>query len=135
MAASVGGYKFWFDEHGEHKALGYLVELGGLRLFHAGDTIWWPGLELAVADLAPEVAELPVNGRDPVREAQNLWGNMSAEEAAAFAAAARLGAVIPCHHDGVAGNLGDPKLFVRALATAAPHAVAHVLAAGEKLTI
>jgi L-ascorbate metabolism protein UlaG (beta-lactamase superfamily) len=133
--AAFGGYKFWLDEHGEHKALGYLVELGGLRLFHAGDTVWWPGLERAVAELVPELAVLPNNRRDPVREARNLWGNMSAEEAAAFAAAARLAAVIPCHYDGVAGNLGDPELFVKALATAAPRAAAHVLAAGEKLAI
>ena len=133
--AVFGGYNFWLDEHGEHKALGYLVDIGGLRLFHSGDTIWWPGLERAVADLAPELAVLPINGRDPVREARNIWGNMSAEEAAAFAAAARLGHVIPCHYDGVAGNLGDPRLFVRALATAAPDAHAHILAAGEKLTI
>jgi L-ascorbate metabolism protein UlaG (beta-lactamase superfamily) len=131
--AAFGGYKFWLDEHGEHKALGYLVELGGLRLFHAGDTVWWPGLEQAVADLAPALAVLPINGRDPVREARNLWGNMSAEEAAAVAAAARLAAVIPCHYDGVAGNLGDPALLVAALATAAPAARAHVLAAGETL--
>jgi L-ascorbate metabolism protein UlaG (beta-lactamase superfamily) len=130
---AFGGYRFWRDERGDHRVLGYLVELGGRRIYHAGDTIWWPGLEAAISDLAPDVAILPVNGRDAMREARGLWGNLTAEEAAALAAAAGVPAVIPCHWDGVAGNLGDPEAFVRALADHAPDARAHVLRAGEEL--
>ena len=43
------------------------------------------------------------------------WGNLNEDEAAALAAAAGVPAVVPCHFDGVAGNLGDPERFLAAL--------------------
>jgi L-ascorbate metabolism protein UlaG (beta-lactamase superfamily) len=130
---AFGGYRFWLDDLGEHRALGYLVELDGHRIFHAGDTIWWPGLEDELRRLAPAVAMLPINGRDAMREALGLWGNLMASEAAALAAAAGIGAVVPCHFDGVEGNLGDPDAFVAALAAVGPSIRAHVLHPGEEL--
>jgi L-ascorbate 6-phosphate lactonase len=130
---AFGGYRFWLDVHGEHRALGYLVELDGHRLFHAGDTIWWPGLEEELRRLAPDVAILPINGRDAMREAQGLWGNLMASEAAALAAAAGVKTALPCHFDGVGGNLGDPDAFVAALAEAGPAIEPHVLHPGEEL--
>ena len=130
---AFGGYRFWRDEHGDQRALSYLVELEGHRIFHAGDTIWWPGLEDELRALAPELAILPINGRDAMREADGLWGNLSATEAAALAAAAGVPAALACHFDGVAGNLGDPDAFVRELAARAPGIRAHVLHPGEEL--
>jgi L-ascorbate metabolism protein UlaG (beta-lactamase superfamily) len=101
-------------------------------VFHAGDTIWWPGLEDELRELAPDVAILPINGRDAMREAQGLWGNLGAREAAALAAAAGVPVAIPCHFDGVEGNLGDPDAFVAAL----PDGVrAHVLHPGDALPL
>jgi L-ascorbate metabolism protein UlaG (beta-lactamase superfamily) len=129
---AFGGYRFWRDERGDHRALSYLVELDERRVFHAGDTIWWPGLEDALRSLAPDVAILPINGRDAMREAQGLWGNLSATEAAALAAAAGVPDVIPCHFDGVEGNLGEPDRFVAAL----PDGIrAHVLHPGDALPL
>lgn len=133
--AAFGGYGFWLADDGDHRCLGYLVELGGARVFHAGDTVWWPGLERAIAALRPDVAVLPINGRDPLREAQDLWGNLDAEEAAALAVAAGVERVVPCHFDGIEGNLGDPDTFVRALAFRAPEATAHVLHPGESCSL
>ena len=130
---AFGGYRFWLDEHGDHRALGLLVEVEGHRVFHAGDTIWWPGLEDELRALSPELAFLPINGRDAMREAQGLWGNLTADEAAALAAAAGLPAVVACHFDGVAGNLGDPDAFLAALAERAPATRAHVLHPGQEL--
>ena len=66
-------------------------------------------------ELDPDVAILPINGRDAMREAQAIWGNLNHDEAAALAAAAGVPAVVPCHFDGVAGNLGDPAAFLAAL--------------------
>jgi L-ascorbate 6-phosphate lactonase len=132
---AFGGYRFWRDERGDHRALSYLVELDEHRVFHAGDTIWWPGMEDAVRDLAPEVAILPINGRDAMREAQDVWGNLTADEAAALAVAAGVPAVIPCHFDGVAGNLGDPAAFVAALCRRGPEISAHVLHPGDHLPL
>ena len=132
---AFGGYRFWLDERGDHRALSYLVELDGHAVFHAGDTIWWPGMEDAVRELEPDVAILPINGRDAMREAQGVWGNLTADEAAALAVAAGVPAVIPCHYDGVAGNLGDPAAFVAALRAAAPEVRAHVLGPGDQLPL
>jgi L-ascorbate 6-phosphate lactonase len=132
---AFGGYRFWLDERGDHRALSYLVELDEHRVFHAGDTIWWPGMEDALRDLAPDVAILPINGRDTMREAQGLWGNLTADEAAALAVAAGVPAVIPCHYDGVAGNLGDPAAFVAALCRRGPDIRAHVLHPGDQLPL
>jgi L-ascorbate metabolism protein UlaG (beta-lactamase superfamily) len=129
---AFGGYRFWRDERGDHRALCYLVEIDERRVFHAGDTIWWPGLEDALRSLAPDVAILPINGRDAMREAQGLWGNLSETEAAALAAAAGVPAVIPCHFDGVEGNLGDPERFTAALADGIR---AHVLHPGDALPL
>ena len=133
--AAFGGYGFWLDDAGGQRALGYLVELGGQRIFHAGDTVWWAGLEEAIRELAPDLAILPINGRDPLREARDLWGTLDAEEAAGLAAAAGVRAVVPCHFDGVEGNLGDPDAFVSALAFRAPEATAHVLHPGDRLDL
>jgi L-ascorbate 6-phosphate lactonase len=133
--AAFGGYGYWLDETGGQRALGYLVEAGGQRIFHAGDTIWWAGLERAIRELAPDLAILPINGRDPLREAEDIWGNLDAEEAALLAGAAGVRAVVPCHFDGVEGNLGDPESFLRALAFRAPGVTAHVLHPGERLDL
>jgi L-ascorbate metabolism protein UlaG (beta-lactamase superfamily) len=132
---AFGGYRFWRDERGDHRALSYLVELDGHRVFHAGDTIWWPGMEDALRELEPDVAILPINGRDAMREARGLWGNLTADEAAALAVAAGVPAVIPCHFDGVAGNLGDPAALVAALCRRGPEIRAHVLHPGDQFPL
>jgi L-ascorbate metabolism protein UlaG (beta-lactamase superfamily) len=132
---ALGGYRFWRDEGGDHRSLGYLVELDGHAVFHSGDTIWWPGLEDALRELDPDVAILPINGRDEAREARGVWGNLSADEAAALAVAAGVPAVIPCHFDGVEGNLGDPDAFVAALRERDPGIRAYVLHAGDELPL
>jgi L-ascorbate metabolism protein UlaG (beta-lactamase superfamily) len=132
---AFGGYRFWRDEHGDQRALSFLVELEGHRIFHAGDTIWWPGFEDALRALAPELAILPINGRDAMREAAGLWGNLCESEAAALAGAAGVPAALACHFDGVAGNLGEPERFVRELATRAPDVAPHVLHPGERLEL
>ena len=129
---AFGGYRFWRDERGDHRSLSYLVELDDHAVFHAGDTIWWPGLEEELRELAPDVAILPINGRDAMREADGIWGNLNAAEAAALAAAADVPAVIPCHFDGVTGNLGDLDAFTAALADGIR---AHVLHPGDSVPL
>jgi L-ascorbate 6-phosphate lactonase len=94
--------------------LGYVVEAGGIRLYHAGDTIHYDGMEDAVSALDPHVALLPVNGRHAEREQRGIVGNLDEREAAWLAAAVRAQTLIPMHHDLLEGNLGSTAEVVRA---------------------
>jgi L-ascorbate 6-phosphate lactonase len=94
--------------NGLFRYLGYVVDLGGVRVYHAGDTIPFDGLEEQLRELAIDVALLPINGRDAERETQGIVGNMNAREAAHVAEAAGADVVIPIHFDMFEANLGDP---------------------------
>jgi L-ascorbate metabolism protein UlaG (beta-lactamase superfamily) len=96
--------------------LGYVLETADGRLYHAGDTLRWPGQAELLADLGVEVALLPINGRDAAREARDIVGNLDAGEALALARDAAVPTVVPMHYDLMEGNLGD----VEALARLAP---------------
>jgi len=93
--------------------LGYVVELGGLRVYHAGDTVPYDGLEAEVAALTPELALLPINGRSAEREAAGIVGNLDEEEAVDLASAIGASVLVPIHWDMFAENPGDPASVVR----------------------
>jgi L-ascorbate 6-phosphate lactonase len=91
--------------------LGYVIEGGGIRVYHAGDTIGFDGLAERLRELQVEIALLPINGRRPEREAADIAGNLEPEDAVELAAAAGARVAIPMHHDMFAANLGDPARF------------------------
>ena len=95
--------------------LGYVVDAGEVRLYHAGDTIHYEGMETMLRELDIDVAMLPINGRDPEREARGIVGNLSEREAAWLAAAAGAGVVVPMHHDLFARNRGYPAHLVQSV--------------------
>jgi L-ascorbate 6-phosphate lactonase len=97
---------------GQVRYLGYVLDFAGTRVYHAGDTLWWPGQEDVLRDLAVNVALLPINGRDLAREAANIVGNMDHREAAQLAAAAGVDLLVPMHWDMFAGNRGFPDQLV-----------------------
>jgi L-ascorbate metabolism protein UlaG (beta-lactamase superfamily) len=88
------------DSAGEHRFLGYVLELAGGTVYHSGDCVPYPGLVAHLANHAIDLALLPVNGRDARRAAAGVPGNFSVEEAMELAAACKLGAVIG-HHFGL----------------------------------
>jgi L-ascorbate 6-phosphate lactonase len=93
--------------------LGYVLETPAGRLYHAGDTLRWPGQAELLADLGVQVALLPINGRDARREARDIVGNLDAGEALALARDAAVATVVPMHYDLMEGNLGDPDELAR----------------------
>src|SRR5262249_26636589 len=97
---------------GLYRYLGYVVELGGVRVYHAGDTIRYDGMAERLREMRVDVALLPINGRDAEREARDLVGNLDHREAADLAADAGIPTMIPMHHDTVPGNTGDPAQLV-----------------------
>jgi len=97
---------------GEYRYLGYVLDVGGMRVFHAGDTLWYDGMPERLRALGVEVALLPINGRDPVREAANVVGNLDHREAALLAAAAGARVVVPMHYELMRDNRGFPAHLV-----------------------
>jgi L-ascorbate 6-phosphate lactonase len=97
---------------GPVRFLGYVVETGGIRFYHAGDGLVYPELATALAALAPDVLMLPINGRDHMRESAGIVGNMNETEAAWLCAQVGASYVIPMHYDAIEGNTGDAGHFV-----------------------
>jgi L-ascorbate metabolism protein UlaG (beta-lactamase superfamily) len=92
--------------------VGFAIDAGGVRLYHAGDTIHFPGMEAMLHGLAIDVGLVPINGRDPEREARGIVGNLSEREAAWLAEEAAFDLLIPMHYDLFARNRGYPARLV-----------------------
>ena len=88
--------------------LGFVLDAGGVRLYHAGDTVHFDGLESTLRELSVDVGLLPINGRDPEREARGIVGNLSEREAAWLARECGFDLLIPMHYDLFARNRGYP---------------------------
>jgi len=101
---------------GDVRFLGYIVAAGGVGVYHSGDTIGFDGLAESVREVGADAALLPINGRTPEREAQDLVGNLGPGEAADLAAAAGARVALPTHYEMFAANTGDPLAFVAAAA-------------------
>jgi len=83
--------------HGRDNAwVGYIIELGGKRLYHAGDTDYIPEMR----GLECDVACLPISGGE----------TMTLVEAAAAANSIAPDIVVPMHY-GIIGDDIDPELF------------------------
>jgi L-ascorbate 6-phosphate lactonase len=94
--------------------IGFVLEMDGVRIYHAGDTIHYDGMEATVGALRPHVSLLPINGRHAEREARGIVGNLNEREAAWLAATVGSETLIPMHHDLFARNLGSAAEVVEA---------------------
>jgi L-ascorbate 6-phosphate lactonase len=92
--------------------VGFVVDLGGVRIYHAGDTIHFDGMEETLAPLDIDVALLPINGRDAEREGRGIVGNLDHREAAWLGSRIGAGLLVPMHYDLFARNLGFPGALV-----------------------
>jgi L-ascorbate metabolism protein UlaG (beta-lactamase superfamily) len=125
-------YGFGFElSGGLYRYLGYVFDLDGVHLYHAGDTILYEGIESRLAALRVDVALLPINGRDADREAQGIVGNLDEAEAVRLAAAIGADVLVPMHHDMFAANLGAPERVVALARHGAPKTSVVVLAHGR----
>ncbi|MBM3877289.1 MAG: MBL fold metallo-hydrolase [Verrucomicrobia bacterium] len=92
-----------------HKFLGYVVEFGSWRIYHAGDTKLYRGIEDWVRPFRVDVALLPINGDRPERK---VAGNLDAREAARLAKDIGARLAVPMHYDMFTFNTADPAAFV-----------------------
>ena len=86
------------DAEGRDRFLGYGLAVPAFRLYHSGDSIPFAELDAQVQAFAPDVALLPVNGRDAARAAAGIPGNFTLEEAQHLA---RECAFLVPHHFGM----------------------------------
>lgn len=88
------------DAAGLHDCLGFVLRLGGITLYHSGDCVPFDGLAELLRGLQPDLALLPVNGRDAARTAAGILGNFSFSEAVALCRQARIPWLL-AHHVGM----------------------------------
>lgn len=82
--------------------LSVLIEVGGLRVFHSGDTLCFDEQRELLRELRPDVVLLPANGR--VASHLGTPPNMSLEEAVDLARDCEAALLIPHHYDLFAFN-------------------------------
>jgi L-ascorbate metabolism protein UlaG (beta-lactamase superfamily) len=105
--------------------------MGGVRLYHSGDTILHDGLVPRLEHQAVDVAFLPVNGRDFWRERRGIIGNLDGREAAELAATIGADVLIPMHNDMFALNHVSPAVLADFLDRHYPRQKHHWLQPGE----
>ena len=96
------------DAHGHCRSMGYVIEFGGHRIYHSGDTLWFDDMVDLLKPFAVTLALLPINGNDPARK---VAGNLNCQEAASLGKAINARFVLPCHYDLFTFNTADVKAF------------------------
>jgi L-ascorbate 6-phosphate lactonase len=124
--------EYELDSLGDHKSLGYFIEVNGIRLYHSGDTVVTPLLIEQVKEYQPDIAFLPINGRDSFRSARGIIGNMSFREAADFSVTVGADLLVPIHYDLFPNNRENPAYMVDYLFHHYPFQKFHMMAPGER---
>lgn len=120
---------------GKHPYLGFIIEASGIRLYHAGDTCKYEGLESRLRQFGTiDVAMLPINGRDAVRLKSRCIGNMTYQEAVDLAGAVGVRLALPSHWDMFRNNSEDPQKFVDYMAVKFPQVRTMIPRHGERIT-
>lgn len=96
------------DDDGNCKFMGFVAKLGGLTIYHSGDTLLHDGLAESLKPFAPDIAFLPINGNKPERR---VAGNLNPREAAELGREISAGLVIPHHFDMFEFNTANPAGF------------------------
>jgi L-ascorbate 6-phosphate lactonase len=121
--------------NGQARYLGYVVEIGGVRVYHAGDCIPYDGQAERLRALQPHLVLLPINGRDFFRETErNTVGNMDGREAARLAHDSGAQVLVPMHWELFAHNPGFPADLVGYVGATYPDLSVLVLGRGARFT-
>ena len=115
--------------------MGYILNGNGFRLYHAGDTCLYEGMQARLRAKPLDLALLPINGRDARRLAAGCIGNMTYQEAADLAGAIQPGLTIPTHFEMFAQNSENPQLFVDYMRVKYPHLQTWIPRHGSRLLV
>lgn len=136
ISAIIAKHEF-FDEHPElgNPYLGYVVQIGELSFYHAGDTIPYDGLFTTLQGYPRlNVVFLPINGRDAERFSRNCAGNLTFQESVELAGDLKVHLAVPSHYDMFVGNQENVNKFTTYLEAKYPDVPYWVGAAGSRVT-
>jgi L-ascorbate 6-phosphate lactonase len=105
-------------------AVGFVLDLDGIVVYHTGDSLYHPELRQQVYAFRPHLLLVCINGQ---------YGNMDPEEAARLTCEIEPAAVIPMHWGLVAENTADPAVFVSALSSLGGRARPLVILPGDAM--
>jgi L-ascorbate metabolism protein UlaG (beta-lactamase superfamily) len=118
------------DEQGQCKYMGYVIEIGGKKIYHSGDTLLFERMADLLTPHQIDLALLPINGNDAAR---GVAGNLSIDEAIQLGLSISAKLTIPCHYDMFTFNTANSAEFAeKARSAALPF---KVLQAGEGLVV
>ncbi|RMG86077.1 MAG: MBL fold metallo-hydrolase [Chloroflexi bacterium] len=132
-AVPAAHYDKTYDTEKGYRWLGYMIEANGVTFYHAGDTIIYDDYIATLKQLpTPDIALLPVNGRDYYREVEGpATGNLMPIEAARLAHDLGWDMLLIGHNDLYAYNAIPFSHIVQALETTAPRQKYKILQPGE----
>jgi len=93
--------------------LSYIINIEGMTVFHAGDTVPYDGQMERLKKCTIDLAFVPINGRDDFRHGLDFAGNFTCEEAVRFALDINASLTIPMHYDMFTINTADINEFRR----------------------
>lgn len=120
---------FHTDADGNYHELGYIIDNGYHRIFHAGDMCMYDGLTERLSKI--DISILPINGRDYFRNTNDIIGNFDSVEAVSLAKHIHSDLLIPVHHDLYEVNKVNPAYFVDTLMTVNREQRYHIFVPGE----
>ncbi len=109
-----------YDEVGNDLFLGYILDTGGCKVYHSGDTVPFPELHQELSRFDIDLALLPVNGRDEDRRGNGIPGNLTLDETIDLARGQKIPFVIGHHYDMFDFNTIEPEWAERRIAELLP---------------
>ncbi len=113
-----------YADHGESapEALGILLTVGDIKVWHVGDTAYRPDKWQDVFEMRVDVILPPING---------AFGNLDSIQAAKLAGDAGAKIAIPCHFWMFVEHNGDPAQFMEGCKEHAPEVKPLLMTQGE----
>lgn len=130
-AIPAAHYQYEVNAQKQARWMGFLLDLNGVTLYHSGDTLIVPELLAALTGVSPDLALLPINGRDYFREEQTIVGNLWPGEAIQLAQRLAPRVLLGMHNDLFAENRVSSGLLFDELDRLAPFQRCHMLQPGE----
>lgn len=115
----IGGYPY----------LGYLVRFGGCTIYHAGDSVPYPGLADRLRPYTVNVALVPISGHTGTEV------TFDAAEAAQLAEDIGATWLVPMHYGVIANNSGDVNRFIEHMLGHRPYQKFKVFRLGERWVV